>query len=183
MKWFAAGLMVVLLFSCDHGGLSSSRRNKVERVDRSKRTIIDASEYIDLTIDKNNASMFKKEDILLKSSGSFKIENGNSLIKIDRQKGRITLSSDASMNIPGKQFYAEFSFDVAAANKDCLYVRLAEKNNATMILDTNIFKNEQIPDLVVCIPLYGFGVNRLEVSSVMNGFIGMPSGTYWKTSK
>jgi hypothetical protein len=183
MKWLFALLCGFLFLSCNNGFTGPLSPGRVERVDRSKRTVIDASEYIDFTVAKYNAAMYKKEDILLNANGSFRLENGNSFIKIDRAKGRITLSSDHAANKIGQQFYAEYAFDVAAANKDCLYIRIADKSHATMIFESNSYKNEQVPDLMACIPLYGFGRNRLEVSSVMNGFIGMPSGTYWRENK
>jgi len=31
----------------------------------------------------------------------------------------------------------------------------------------------------VCVPLYGFSRNRIEVSPIMSGYAAMPSGTYW----
>jgi hypothetical protein len=43
-----------------------------------------------------------------------------------------------------------------------------------------MFRNDAMPDLAVCLPLYGYSRNRIEVSSVMDGYIVMPSGTYWK---
>jgi hypothetical protein len=177
MKTVMVLVAVVLLGGCRMGPTNPT---KTERVDRSKRTVIDAGEYIDFTINKHNANMFKKEDILYKSDGTFQLEGSNSYIKIDRAKGRITINTDRAMNIPGKQFYADYSFDVAAASDDCLYIRLVDKTGATLITDDKIYKNEEVPDLLVCLPLYGFGINRFEVSSVMNGYIGMPSGTYWK---
>jgi hypothetical protein len=52
-----------------------------------------------------------------------------------------------------------------------------------MIMDYKTMINQAVPDLAVCLPLYGYSRNRIEVSPVMNGFIAMPSGTYWAVKK
>jgi len=175
---------VAVLASCNDGlsskGGHSSGQN--ERRDKSARTIIDAGDYVDLTLEKNNARTISKADVLYKTFGTFKIEGGNSVITVNRNEGTITMSSDDAFydGREKRQFYAKFSFEVAAASADCLYMRIGKKDKATMIVDNLAFENQSVPDIAVCLPLYGFGSNRIEVSSVMNGFIAMPSGTYWK---
>jgi hypothetical protein len=66
-----------------------------------------------------------------------------------------------------------------AASTDCLYIRHNKSLAGTLLIDGEEYRNEQIPDLSVCLPLYGFSKNRIEISPVMNGYIVMPSGTYW----
>lgn len=173
MKRVPVYLTLALLAACSNGFTGPSGPSRTETADKSKRTVIDESEYIDFTAPEHNAALYKKADLLLNANGSFRHEAGNSYIKIDRVKGRITASSDLSMNVPGKQFYADYSFDVAAASGDCLYIRYGDKSSAVILTDTRTYRNEESPDLMACIPLYGFGRNRLEVSPVMNGFIGM----------
>jgi hypothetical protein len=70
--------------------------------------------------------------------------------------------------------------DIQAASEDCLYIKKSHKKSGFLIVDGAIYRDDAVPDLAVCLPLYGYSQNRIEVSSVMNGFITMPSGTYWK---
>jgi hypothetical protein len=176
-------ITILVIAGCNNGFTSNSGGESHERVNKSKRTVIDASKYVDFTIDENNAAMFKKDDLLYTSFGTFR--NGNSYIKVNRKDGTIELASDNAFYAgkEGQQFYAKFQFDVSAANNDCLYIKEPGKKNGTAIVNDYAFTDAAIPDLLVCIPLYGFGTSRIEVSSVMDGYIAMPSGTYWKSDK
>ena len=176
-------MTVVSVLSCNDGMSSVSDKDggkKVKR-DRSQRTVIDAAEYIDFTTPKYNASTVRKEDVLYTlNNSSFK--NGNSSIRIRTQEGTVEISSDGG-RYNGKdncQVYGVFAFDVKAASEDCLYIRRDPRKEGFVLIDGNIFRNDAIPDLAVCLPLYGYSRNRIEVSSVMDGYIVMPSGTYWK---
>jgi len=185
-KWFmaisAAGIAVITAIACNNGLTTAGTRNNGERVkiDRSQRTAIDASEYIDFTMPQHNAMTFKKEDLLY-TLGENTYRNGNSCIKINRSDGTIEINSDCG-EYNGKkncQIYGKYGFEIMAASSDCLYLRQSRNLNGTLLIDGTAFKNEQIPDLAVCLPLYGFSRNRIEISPIMNGYILMPSGTYW----
>jgi len=169
----AAAIMV----SCD-----SEVRGPVNRgtIDRSKKTVIDDQEYIDFTIDKYNAKDHTQEQLAAMLGGRM-YRNGNSYLKINALEGTIEISTDRGF-FNGKeqcQIYAQYAFEVMAASKDSVYLRRNARKEGLLMVDANVFRNDQIPDLAVCIPLYGYSRNRVEVSSVMNGFIAMPSGTYW----
>jgi len=170
-----------VFISCNNGmGSHGSGVSDKNKIDRSQRTVIDSAEYIDFTIQKYNAANYKKSDILF-YLGDKTFKNGNSYIKLNRKEGTIEINSDKGY-YNGKndcQIYGIFYFDITAANNDCLYIRSDPGKEGTLLIDNVTFKNDQIPDLTVCIPLYGFSNNRIEVSSIMNGFIVMPSGTYW----
>ena len=174
---------VACMLSCNNGMSStgdSGGKNTVKR-DRSQRTVIDNAEYIDFTIAKHNANAVKKEDVLFYlNNGTFK--NGNSVIKVKTQEGTVEISSDSG-RYNGKencQVYGKFVFDVKAASSDCLYLRKDQHKEGFVMIDGIMFRDEAVPDLAVCLPLYGYSHNRVEVSSIMDGYIAMPSGTYWK---
>jgi hypothetical protein len=187
--WIITTALTVLLYASCNDGLSNSsgtgQSGSTDRKDRSQRTTIDPAKYIDFTVPGTNAKMFKKQDLLADLWGTFRSENGNSFIKIDRQEGAIVISSDSAV-YQGKSnvnMYAKYVFDVAAASSDCLYIRMADKRSAHLIIGSDSFQDGAVPDLLVCLPLYGYSRNRIEVSPVMNGFIAMPSGTYWADKK
>jgi len=178
-----AAAAVTAAVSCNNGlsgsgGMSSKGEG---RPDRSQRTSIDASKYTDFTAKNVYASKFTKQDVLYELNGAFKIAGGNSYITIDRREGTITLSSDDAWkdNTGGHNMYAKYKFDVQAASEDCLYIKMNGKKEAQLIMDYETFVNQEVPDLAVCLPLYGYSRNRIEVSPVMDGYIAMPSGTYW----
>jgi hypothetical protein len=183
-----ATLAVLWCATCNDGlSMSSGTRQSgsTDHKDRGQRTAIDPMKYVDFTVQGTNAKMFKKQDLLADLRGTFRAENGNSFIKIDRQEGTVVISSDSAV-YQGKSnvnMYAKYVFDVAAASSDCLYIRMADKRNAHLIIGNDSFQDGAVPDLLVCLPLYGYSRNRIEISPVMNGFIAMPSGTYWADKK
>lgn len=182
-KWVMTGILAGVLFLSCNNGMSSvqDRDNGTKKRDRSQRTVIDNQEYFDFTIEKYNAKSIKAEDVMFTlNNGTFK--NGNSVIRIKTQEGTVEISSDSG-TFNGKencQVYGKFAIDVKAASSDCLYIRKNPRKGGYVMIDGMMFRDEAVPDLVVCLPLYGFSRNRIEVSPVMNGYIAMPSGTYWK---
>jgi len=182
-----AVIAITVMVSCNNGlgGAGGMSSKGAGQIDRSQRTSIDASKYVDFTAKNVYASKFTKQDLLYELNGTFKIAGGNSYITIDRQDGTITLSSDDAWDgdSEGHNMYVKYAFEVQAANEDCLYIKMNTKRNAQMIMDYKTYVNQEVPDLAVCLPLYGYSRNRIEVSPVMDGFIAMPSGTYWTGKK
>jgi len=183
MKTLFGIAVIAVTVSCNNGlgsagGMSSKSG---EQHDRSQRTSIDASKYTDFTAKNVYASKFTKQDVLYELNGTFKIAGGNSYIAIDRREGTITLSSDDAWKdgAGGHNMYAKYNFDVQAASEDCLYIKMNGKREAQLIMDFETFVNQEVPGLAVCLPLYGYSKNRIEVSPIMDGYIAMPSGTYW----
>jgi hypothetical protein len=173
--------------SCNNGmdggrGVSSNRAGKI---DRSQRTVLDGAKYVDFTVRGVNAAAFTKQDVMYELNGTYRIAGGNSYITVDRSDGTVTISSDDAWDGEsyGHNMYASYVFDVQAANEDCLYIKMGSKAKARMIMDYKALVNQEVPDLAVCLPLYGYSRNRIEISPVMNGYIAMPSGTYWAVKK
>lgn len=180
--------VVVILAACNSGmnnerGTAANGKN--DRIDRSQRTVLDAARYIDFTVRENNAAKFTRQDIMYDLNNTYRLRGGNSYITIDRKDGTVTLSSDDAWykETGGHNMYAKYVFDVQAASSDCLYLKMDSKKKAQLIIDSETMINHAVPDLTVCVPLYGYSRNRIEVSPIMDGFIAMPSGSYWAVKK
>lgn len=176
-------VLILVLISCNHGmsssGGDSGTRNT--KRDRSQRTVIDRSEYVDFTGRQYNAQKVHREEMIYALNGNT-YKNGNSSIVIKAREGTITVLSDKG-SFNGKQdcqIYGEFGFDIQAASDDCLYIRKDQSKPGYVMINGDMYRNDAMPDLAVCLPLYGYSRNRIEVSSVMDGYIVMPSGTYWR---
>jgi len=186
-KWLlvlalTAAIITCTVIACNNGMSAAGTRSSGERVkiDRSRRTAIDENEYVDFTIPRHNALTFQKED-LLHTLGDKTYRNGNSYIKINSSEGTVEINSDCGL-YDGRencQIYGKYGFEIKAASSDCLYVRRNPGVSGTLLIDGEAFTDEEIPDLALCLPLYGFSRNRIEISPIMNGYIVMPSGTYW----
>jgi len=182
--WLVLGVMAAVCMSSCNNGMSSAGDGGGDKQairDRSHRTVIDDAEYVDFTTPKHNARTVRKEDVLYTlNNASFR--NGNSLIRIKAQEGTVEITSDSG-RYSGKdncQVYGVFALDVKAASDDCLYIRRDPHREGFVLIDGVMFRGDAIPDLAVCLPLYGYSRNRIEISPVMDGYIVMPSGTYWK---
>jgi hypothetical protein len=183
VKIFIGTVLIMVLVSCNHGISSSGSDgdSKNAKPDRSQRTSIDSAEYVDFTGKNYNAKAVRRDDMINALNGNT-YKNGNSSIVIKAKEGTITLMSDKG-TFNGKvncQIYGEFIFDIQAASDDCLYIRKDQGKPGYVMIDGAMYRNDAMPDLTVCLPLYGYSRNRIEVSSVMDGYIVMPSGTYWK---
>jgi len=178
----AAVIIACTVIACNNGMFAAGTRSSGERekIDRSRRTAIDENEYVDFTMPRHNAMIFQKED-LLHTLGDKTYRNKNSYIKINSSEGTIEINSDCG-TYDGRdncQIYGKYGFEIKAASSDCLYIRRNPGVSGTLLIDGEAFTDGQIPDLALCLPLYGFSRNRIEISPIMNGYIVMPSGTYW----
>lgn len=176
-------LAAALALSCNNGlsGSYNNSRGRNDRIDRSQRTVMDGAEYVDFTAKATNTGKYTKADILFELGGTYKIAGGNSTITINRQEGAISLSSDNAYfdGKGGRNMYAKYSFDVQAADQSCLYIKMGDKRKATLLVDGRSFSGYAVPDIAVCVPLYGYSRNRIEVSPIMAGYAALPAGTYW----
>ena len=185
MKKLTVIAAVAIISAACNSGMNNERgtavNGKNDRVDRSQRTVLDAARYVDFTVRENNAAKFTKQDIMYELNGAYRLKGGNSYIAIDRKDGTVTLSSDDAWykGAGGHNMYAKYAFDVQSASGDCLYIKKDGGKKAQLIIDNEAMTNHAVPDLLVCLPLYGYSRNRIEVSPVMDGYIAMPSGTYW----
>jgi len=181
LKILLTMLITLLFVNCNDGftGLGDGDNNR-KKADKSTRGMIDSSKYTDFTVIENDARTISKERILDELGGRV-YKNINSTIKINRNDNTIELITDNGFynEKQNVQMYAKFSLDVKAASSDCLYIRRDVKQKGILLIDNISLVDEQIPDLSICLPLYGYSRERIEVSPVMNGFIIMPSGTYW----
>lgn len=176
-------VLAIGCISCNNGMSSpvESGGRKEGKRDKTQKTVIDSAEYIDFTVQKHNARNIRKEDLLYALNGTI-YKNNNSSILIKAGEGSIELLSDSGVYNGKKncQVYAVFGIDVQAAGDDCLYIRKNQNSEGFLIIDGVVFRNDAIPDLAVCLPMYGYSRNRIEISPVMDGYSVMPSGTYWR---
>ena len=130
-----ACLAAVLAASCNNDMSSASRMSEsgaTQRNSRSQRTVIDAGKFVNFSDARNNARETRKEDVMYLAYGEFRHEGGNSVIKIDRKDGTVTMTSDSAFfgGNEGQQFYLKYRFDVSAAGSDCLYIKPLKKEGA-----------------------------------------------------
>lgn len=170
-------LLVFLSFiSCGvgGGGVSSTREQE-----KYALKAMDEKPYIDLSAEPNNANTIDKVLFMENVEGVYR--QGEAFIKFNRLRGTVEMfNPQATIPTMGvKEFRAIFSYSVFPASKNILYIKPANTGSLMVRLNNVEYKAHEIPDLITCVPFYGFGGGRLEVTPDMNGYIAMPSGTYW----
>lgn len=171
------GFFFFLFSSCSMNARGGSKPSS-----KISRSAVDSSEYKDVTLANVNAKILTKTDFAVLCSGEYKY--GNSSIVVDFKKGRLSLRTDSCQleKYAGKSFSIDYIYTVKAASSSCLYLCPSTYNNLHVECDGVSYKAVEFSSFAAFIPLYGFGQNRLEVSSILAGEIAMPSGTYWKTA-
>ena len=183
MRKSILSVSILLCFaSCSQNLLDNpSRPSKKNPSSRNVTALsLDPTFYKDVTLSNINAKLLTKYDFASVSEGTF--YNGKSYIKVDFNKGFVTLFTpeSCSKEIYGKSFKVSFNYEVKAADQNTLYLCPSSFSNLKAYVNGQEISANQISNLNFIIPLYGYGKSRLEVSSVMNGFNALPSGTYWK---
>jgi hypothetical protein len=172
--------IITIMCSCSNTFLSEKSNEALGNTSGpvSMLKSVDAGYYRDITLPQADAREVRKSDILYTCAGSYK--NGNATITIDPTRGTIELYAGYS-ETSGKTFRTIYSFEAKAADKNSLYIRPDVRKTVQVQVNGLTVNSESISDLALCLPLYGYGVNRIEVSSVMDGYALMPAGTYWKS--
>ena len=169
----------VILCGCNFSGGDSSMSTKKKI---AVLHALDKVQYRNVTMNNVNARYLDREDFSSLVSGKY--VNGESYIEIDMERGRCHVYTENCPNAAykGEKFESDFVYTVKAAGENCIYLCPLSLNK------TGYSHNDRFVDAVegkpfaLYLPFYGYGENRLEVSSIMNGEICMPSGTYWKSS-
>ena len=158
---------------------------KIEREEKKNReevTSIDSGKFLDVTLNNVNASVVSKKDFNHTTYGTFYSEDGSSFISIDPSNNLcfIHTSNSSHPYFNGKRMDASFIYDLKAASNDVLYLCPLTMEGVLINIDGKPIKALNAPSFSLYIPLYGFGENRIEVSSVLEGETSLPYGTYWK---
>lgn len=167
---------LVMLSSCSYAG--KDNENDVKKKISVTRSL-DETEYINVTLKNVNGKLLDKTDFALVCNGRY--WNGNSYIEFDMTKGRCRLYTNNSRLYEGEEVVADFIYTVKAASENCIYICPSSMNKTGFTHNGKYELGiESIYSFALYIPLYGYGQKRLEVSSILNDEICMPSGTYWK---
>lgn len=158
------------LFSCDQNFLLS------------EKDLEDTVPFVDVTRGEINATKLDSTSFSDSSVGMYEHEGSDAFIEIKRN-GKCTLFSPGIMAVGEYQneaFEAGFTFSIESASEDILYMRPSSLHMIEYKIGSDYFKASEVQGFLSFIPFYGFGSSRLEVSPIMNDFIALPSGTYWR---
>ena len=150
-------------------------KKKTEKVREENKNCVDPGYFFDVTLKQNSAYAVSSEKISEVCEGRY--VKGDSSITVSGDRVLLICESIESGKYKGCSFVCDYEYTLKAAGRHVMYL-CPKRIKQIMINDTEVSKG-LYSDFYTYIPLYGFGENRIEVSSVMDGVIALPSGTYW----
>lgn len=167
-QFFIAFLGLSLLASCSQGiQLTSYNAPK--------------KEFVDVTMGEVNSFAIGVEEFSNVTIGRYEHEGTDSYIEI-MKNGTCQIFTSAIMaegDYHNQKFETSFNLSVDSASKNILYIRPATLHDLEYKIGEEYVSAIEDGGFLPFLPFYGFGGGRLEISPIMNGFIALPSGTYW----
>lgn len=178
MKKIISGFVCAGLFVLAGCNFSAGERysDKVKKV--AVLYAIDSSRYKNVTMNNVNARLLDREDFSSVVAGTY--YNGASYIEISNGRCHMYTPECINGDYKGECFEAEFSYTVKAASENCVYICPLTMNKTGYTHNGRYVYGIEGKPFALYLPMYGYGENRVEVSSVLDSEICMPSGTYWK---
>ena len=171
---------LVLSVSCkNHLNLGSDSLKTVDKTAKIQRYTVDKGQYVDVTMKNVDAKLFDVS--YFNEMTSFGYKSKNAVIYFDKTKGTVNISVFKSENnsFKGKKMECTFEYDVKAASSNCIYICPKTRNGNVCYIDGEAFSFVNLPSYMFYIPLYGFGENRIEISSVMKNEGILSCQTFW----
>ena len=170
-KIILVSFLVFFLFSCgENFEMGKGETGK-------KVNGFDTGTFIDVTNKNVRATLLDESDFTSLCTGIY--SNGRDEIEI-KENNEIRVKIKKSSHSDYKDKRVEFSgkYKVKAASDTILY--LAMENDGIVMIENTLYSLKDSSKLPCIIAMYGFGENRIEVSSVLEGSVFIQSGTYWK---
>lgn len=177
VKFFVVSVLVLLSVSCREGFISEKKNEK--SIQGVKYTVkCDEGEYIDVTGKNASASSVSVSDFFLVCTQNYK--GPSCSLSFDSSSGKLHVSGKSSLeSCRGKDFELSYVFDIKSASENLMYLCPKSPFSVSLIIDGKECDYSSFPSFAYDIPLYGFGSSRLEIASVLEGLVFVPSGTLW----
>ena len=179
-------LFCFLIFSCENG-LSgnedyTSDTTNISYRNKKGRSVsggFDTGLYIDASMKNISAYDISLSDFEALCDGEYRC--GSSVIKIDKKNHKFYLRNPR-VSIRGKEYYnlyCESEYKLLAAGENLLYLCPISNENVLFRSGDINLKISEVSPFSFYVSFYGFGENRIEVSSYLNDEAVINGGTYW----
>ena len=139
----------------------------------------DTGAYVDASMKNINAYDITIYDFEKLCNGAYRC--GSSTIRLDKKNHKFYLRNP-KVTIRGKEYYnlyCESEYKLLAAGENLLYLCPLSNENVIFKSDDADLKVLDVSPFSFYVSFYGFGENRIEVSSFLNGEAVINGGTYW----
>lgn len=106
--------------------------------------------------------------------------NGNSSIYFSGEKLVFMTPSMTAKGFEGKSCRIEYEYQILPAGDKAVYLCPKNPEKFNVKINGEYIQHSDVPDTLLLIPMWGFGENRIEISSAAAGYSGLPAGAYWK---
>ncbi len=173
--------MCFMLFSCANqiNEIHDSRK-PVQKTIKVQRMAVDSGNYVDVTMKNVNASVIDTNyfDSVIKNN----YKSDNCTINFDKSKNMVSVyvNNSKMKGFEGKTIRCTYKYVLKSSSENCVYICPVKRSDTLCFIDEEPYSLSKLPSFMFYIPLYGFGENRIEVSSIMKNEGAVNCQTLWR---
>lgn len=173
-------LTAALLISCGNKQKELTLYSVPEKKGKAMRVAVDSGEYIDVSDPKTDASLIDCTSFVFSIADHYQAQDAVMKIERGSNRIRITIPKLKAKGFEGKSYEAYFSFGLKNSGKNLVYLYPVFDGKQECYIDGKEFDMRSVPVWMFYIPLYGYGENRIETSSVLKEDAFVYCATWWR---
>ena len=173
--------LCLLFISCANQ-INEVQNNKVSDTKKIKvqRLAMDSGKYVDVTMKNVNASIFDTSYFNSVIKRNYKSDNCTLNFDTNNQKVHVHVKKSKMKGFEGKTIDCTFKYVLKSSGENCVYICPVKRSDTLCYIDEEVVSLTKLPSFMFYIPLYGFGENRIEVSSIMKNEGAVNCQTLWR---
>ena len=173
--------LCLLFISCANQ-INEVQNNKVSDTKKIKvqRLAMDSGKYVDVTMKNVNASIFDTSYFNSVIKRNYKSDNCTLNFDTNNQKVHVYVKKSKMKGFEGKTIDCTFKYVLKSSGENCVYICPVKRSDTLCYIDEEVVSLTKLPSFMFYIPLYGFGENRIEVSSIMKNEGAVNCQTLWR---
>ena len=173
--------LCLLFISCANQ-INEVQNNKVSDTKKIKvqRLAMDSGKYVDVTMKNVNASIFDTSYFNSVIKRNYKSDNCTFNFDTNNQKVHVHIKNSKMKGFEGKTIDCTFKYVLKSSGENCVYICPVKRSDTLCYIDEEVVSLTKLPSFMFYIPLYGFGENRIEVSSIMKNEGAVNCQTLWR---
>ena len=174
-------VVCMLFFSCVNQ-ISEVQNNKVTETKKIKvqRLAMDSGKYVDVTMKNVNASVIDTSYFNTLINRNYRSDNCILNFDTVNQKVHVHVKNSNMKGFERKTIDCTFRYVLKSSGENCVYICPVKRSDTLCYIDEEVVSLTKLPSFMFYIPLYGFGENRIEVSSIMKNEGAVNCQTLWR---
>ena len=170
-----------LFFSCANQiNEMHNTKSAVQKTIKVQRLAMDNGTYVDVTMKNVNASVIDTAYFNSVIRNNYKSDN--CVINFEKTNSMVHVKVYRSnmKGFEGKEIECSFKYVLKSSGENCVYICPVKRSDTLCYINGDPHTLSSLPSFMFYIPLYGFGENRVEVSSIMKNEGAVNCQTLWR---